>query len=41
MSPPPAHSISPKGDDEAVSKRTFPGRGEVPEIIGAVPQNDS
>ena len=41
MSPPPAHSISPKGDDEAVSKKTFPGRGEVPEIIGVTPQDDS
>ena len=30
MSPPPAHSISPKGDDEVESKKTFPGRGETP-----------
>ena len=41
MSPPPAHSISPKGDDEVVSKKTFPGRGEIPEIIGVTPQDDS
>ena len=41
MSPPPAHSVSPKGDDEVVYKKTFPGRGEVPEIIGVMPQDDS
>ena len=41
MSPPPAHSVSPKGDDEVVSKKTFPGRGEIPEIIGVTPQDDS
>ena len=41
MSPPPAHSLSPKGDDEVVSQRTFPDRGEVPEIIGVTPQDDS
>ena len=40
MSPPPAHSVSPKGDDEVVSKKTFPGRGEIPEIIGVMPQDD-
>ena len=41
MSPPPAHSVSPKGDDEVVSKKTFPGRGEISEIIGVTPQDDS
>ena len=41
MSPPPAHFVSPKGDDEVVSKKTFPGRGEIPEIIGVTPQDDS
>ena len=41
MSPPPAHSVSPKGDDEVVSKKTFPGRGEIPEIIGVTSQDDS
>ena len=41
MSPSPAHSVSPKGDDEVVSKKTFPGRGEIPEIIGVTPQDDS
>ena len=41
MSPPPAHSVSPKGDDEVVSQKTFPDRGEVPEIVGVEPQDDS
>ena len=41
MSPPPAHSVSPKGDDEVASKKTYPGRGEIPEIIGVTPQDDS
>ena len=41
ISPPPAHSVSLKGDDEVVSKKAFPGRGEVPEIIGVMPQDDS
>ena len=41
MSPPPAHSVSPKGDDEVVSQRTVPGRGEVPEIIRVAPKDDS
>ena len=27
MSPPPAHSVSPKGDGEAVSQKTFPDWG--------------
>ena len=40
ISPPPAHSVSPKGDDEVVSKKTFPGQGEIPEIIRATPQDD-
>jgi len=41
MSLPPAHSVSPKGDDEVVSQRTVPGRGEVPEIIRVAPKDDS
>ena len=41
MSPPPAHSVSPKSDDEVVSQRTFPDRGEVPEIVGVAPKDDS
>ena len=41
MSPPPAHSVSPKGDDEVVSQKTFPDRGEFPEIVGVAPQDDS
>ena len=41
MSLPPAHSVSPKGDDEVLSQRTFPDRGEVPEIVRVAPQDDS
>ena len=41
MSPPPAHSVSAKGDDEVVSQRTFPDWGEVPEIVGVAPKDDS
>ena len=41
MSPPPAHSVSPKSDDEVVSQRTFPDRGEVPEIVRVAPKDDS
>ena len=41
MSPPLAHSVSPKGDDEVVSQRTFPDRGEVPEIVRVAPQDES
>ena len=41
MSPPPAHSISPKGDDEVASKKTFPGWWEIPETIGVTPQDGS
>ena len=41
MSPPPAHSVSPKGGDEVVSQRIFPDRGEVPEIVRVAPQDDS
>mgnify|MGYP005850876991 CR=1 FL=1 len=40
MSPPPAHSVSPKGDDKVVSQKTFPDRGELPEIVGVAPQDD-
>ena len=40
MSPPLAHSASPKGDDEVVSQRIFPDQGEIPEIVKA-PQDDS
>ena len=41
MSLPPAHSVSPKGDDEVVSQKTFPDQGEVSEIVGVAPQDDS
>ena len=41
MSPPPAHSISPKCDYEVASKKTFPGRWEIPETIGVTPQDGS
>ena len=41
MYPPPAHSVSPKGDDEVVSQKTFPNWGELPETIGVAPQDDS
>ena len=41
MSPPPAHSISPKVDDEVVSKKTFPGWGEIPETIRVTSRDDS
>ena len=41
MSLPPAHSISPKGDDEVASKKTFPGWWEIPETIGVTSQDDS
>jgi hypothetical protein len=37
MSPPPAHSALPKGDDEVVSQMTFPDQGEVPEIVRVAP----
>ena len=40
ISPPPAHSVSPKGDDEVVSKKNFPGQGKIPEVIGVTPQDD-
>ena len=41
MSPPPAHSASPKGDDEVASQRIFPDQGEIPEIGKVAPQDDS
>ena len=41
MSPPPAHSPSAKDDDEVVSQRTFPGQGEVSEVIRVAPKDDS
>ena len=41
MSPPPAHSASPKGDDEVVSQRIFPDQGEIPEIVKVAMQDDS
>ena len=42
MSPPTAHSVSPKGDDKVVSEKTFPdwGGGSI-EIVGAAPQDVS
>ena len=41
MSPPPAPPPSTKGDDEVVSQRTFSGQGEVPEVVGVAPKDDS
>ena len=41
MSPPPAHSASPKGDDDVVSQRAFPNKGEAPEIVRAALKGDS
>ena len=41
MSPPPAHSTSPKGDDEVVSQRVFPDQGEATEIVMAASKDDS
>ena len=41
MSPPPAHSTSPKGDDEVVSQRAFPNKGEALEIVRAASKGDS
>ena len=40
-SPPAARSPTAKGDDEVVSQRTFPDRGEVPEIVRVVHKDDS
>ena len=37
MSPPPAHSVSPKGDDEVVSQKTFPDRGASGDRRGGAP----
>ena len=41
MSLPPAHSTSPKGDDEVVSQRAFPDQGEATEIVRAASKDDS
>ena len=38
MSPPPAHSISPKGDDEVVSQKTFPDQGGFQRSSGWCPK---
>ena len=38
MSPPPAHSVSAKGDDEVVSQRTFPDRGRFQRSSGWRPR---
>ena len=40
-SPPAAHSPPAKGGDEVVSQRTFPDRGEVPEIVRVAPKDNS
>ena len=37
MSPPPAHSVSPKGDDEVVSQKTVPNRGASGDHRGGAP----
>ena len=39
-SPPAAHSPTAKGDDEVVSRRTFPGQGEVQEAVRVAPEGD-
>ena len=36
--PPAAHSPKAKGDDEVLSKRTFPGQGEVQEAVMVAPK---
>ena len=38
MSPPPAHSVSPKGDDEVVSQKTFPNWGSFQRSSGWRPR---
>ncbi|XP_073353569.1 uncharacterized protein [Aegilops tauschii subsp. strangulata] len=39
-SPPMAHSPKAKGDAEVLSRRTFPGQGEVQEATRAAPEDD-
>ena len=39
-SPPTTHSPQAKGDAEVLSRRTFPGQGEVQEAIRAAPEDD-
>ena len=41
MLSPPAHSTSPKGDDEVVSQRAFPDQGAAPKIVRAASKDDS
>ena len=41
MSPPPTHSASPKGDDEAAPQRIFLDPGEIPKTARVAPQDDS
>ena len=41
MSSPPAHSASPKGDDEVVSQMAFPNKGEAPKIVRAASKDNS
>ena len=38
MSPPPAHSVSPKGDNEVVSQKTIPNRGSFRRSSGCCPR---
>ena len=37
-SPPAVHSPQARGDIEVLSRRTLPGRGEVPEVVRAAPE---
>jgi len=36
-----AYSLKAKGDVDVLSRRTFPGQGEVQEAVKAVPEGDS
>ena len=40
-SPPAAHSPKAKGDAEVLSRRTFPGQGEVQEAVRVAPEGDT
>ena len=39
-SPPAAYSPKAKGDAEVLSRRTFPGQGEVQEAVRVAPEGD-
>ena len=40
-SPPTAHSPKAKGDAEVLSRRTFPGQGEVQEAVRVAPEGET